>query len=489
MHRNVGDIVDFPYRDTMRRGTVVSVRDSITCLIEAEDEVDGGLFFEKGDDITYLPESARCSHCGGFAFQCQSDCPAKKRKPRKTNNKQDKDMSKVTLADIIAMEPGGFINDSFDAVWVSEPAVSQKKEVYYKVKLVSPTNSKISIAAKIWGEVDHKALNGKLVEFGGKGLQRSEYKSEKSPKATQQVTINVTAKDGSPNDNFRIIGESAHSDKPLPFQGSQQRADLPERSTGVSGQSTGQTAGGWVDDEISRSTVGERVYDYFRVMGTVINAHKKLKDELGLPEFSPTDLKEITTGICMSYKGRYGVFMAPIFSDASPVSSEPKPASVKVPDETGWDDVEKEIQAGKVKQPAKKIESSWKSFVHPRRNVALGAMKDDELVAIARWAVSVNGMEMTGNVARFHQAAMFMAAERDWVEPEKCLMASFVMHPEYEKGFSDDDVEAVSQKMFKTSINDLADTEGAVIGLLKSKEFDAFIKECIEHKASSEIPY
>ena len=111
-HRTVGDQLHFPYADTMRIGEVVAVKDVLTCLIES----DGDMFYERGQEITHLPISAACPHCGQFAFLCNQDCPAKARKPRKQTDNTMAKKNNINISDVLAIEPG----DDENPAWLND---------------------------------------------------------------------------------------------------------------------------------------------------------------------------------------------------------------------------------------------------------------------------------------------------------------------------------------------------------------------------------
>lgn len=72
---------------------------------------------------------------------------------------------------------------------------------------------------------------------------------------------------------------------------------------------------------MNTDTIQTRINTYLSIMDEVVRQVKKRNplrcdNDTPLAGFSPSDIKEITTGISMSYKGQYGVYAPPVFGDS-----------------------------------------------------------------------------------------------------------------------------------------------------------------------------
>jgi len=442
-----GDTLEFKYNGQQIVGCVQRSLGAHNLIIASDGEA--YLQDTRKDTIKLLTDHDLCVHCGHFI--CEPDCPI--RNQQRTENMRDQPL--VTLGEIIAMPPG-YINNTFQAVVVVEtkfdPASGEK---YHKAKLHQSTDHRISIAAKFWGDVDLPALNGKLVEFSGSGLQRTEYKPAKSPRPIQQVSISDKMRDGTPCNNFRVIGESAHSEKPLPHEAAgtpDNGRDAPDRQ---------QMANTGVPQE-SDEPVEDRVETWFRVFGVVCQvAGKDPKEMVG--QFSSTDLKEITTGTIMSFKAAYGMHAAPHFRGGS---------------------TQKELDAMPSKSWDAEPVSTWKDVKHPSTGVELGKMDMKTALKLSRWALTT---QPKASEKVFHGAVLMMAASQRFDTPKACLSMSLVSHDLYEaeKGFNDSHVKDYFEVALGGSLKD-AD-EGQVLDLLK--DLDGTIKGIMEKTKEEEIPY
>lgn len=366
------------------------------------------------------------------------------------------DTKKVKLADIIAMEPG-YINDSWESVVVVEtkfdPATGEK---FYKAKLQQMGDPKTSITAKFWGSVDLSQLNGKLVEFGGPGLQRTVYKPEKSPKPIQQVSISDKSRAGEILDNWRIVATSAHADRPL----DQFPAHAPDNGRGSPASSSVQSGG--VPAE-SNEPVEDRIEAYFKIFEDVCvtAGHDPVKEMSAL---SPSDLKEITTGIVMSFKAAYGMHAQPHFRQAgfTQGSLDKAPAAE-------WGGV-----------------STWKDTKHPATGKTLSEISLEDQLKLVRWAYS--HPEAKDKV--FRGSVLMMAGSIGVGSPSSCLTTSLASHPAYGKpdGFSDEDLDKKLGNQFGLTMRGMDDAKATeILGV-----YDKFVEELLvlaEEYRKDLIPY
>lgn len=457
--REVGQQVEFEYLDKLRYGTVVAVKSPSTCLIEDREETEGGVFYEHNSEITYLPISAACPHCSGFAFQCNKECPAKARKPR--TNKPMQEPKLIPLSEVIAMPPG-YINDRFQAIVTVETKFDAKTgEPYHKAKLVQAGSPSISIAAKFWGDTDITPLNGKLVEFCGSGLQRTEYKPEKSPRPIQQVSISEKMKSGELTNNWKIIGESADADKPLPHPATSSQPATKSAAASGSGVN-----GGGSEGVLPESPVSQRVHDYLMILGEV--KRQVNGTEADLPWEA---VKDIATHISMTYRGQYGSYRPPVFAAGAGETSAAA---------TGYSEKELKNQPdqtwGEPEAPATEVVEDWRDHVYNGKKLGgEGGRSKSELIGLIKWDLcGARAGRGDPEVARRLSKNLKRAeAELKLTSLVKCATALLMQHG-YGHAFHTEDIEA--------SFNILDD--GACLEIIKDPK--AAAQKCIAAKEERE---
>ncbi len=125
------------------------------------------------------------------------------------------------------------------------------------------------------------------------------------------------------------------------------------------------------DDSINHDPVDTRIADYFKVFDAVCEAagHDPATEKEAL---NHSDLKEITTGICMSYKGKYGVHCPPIFGGELG-KSQPAQASQRAGATPTTSGEEEEVP------------ESWKDAIH--KEIKLADYEEDRLAELIQWAL------------------------------------------------------------------------------------------------------
>lgn len=131
------------------------------------------------------------------------------------------------------------------------------------------------------------------------------------------------------------------------------------------------------------STVVDRVEGWFRILDIVV-----ARSKLGPVEFSASDLKEITTGISMSYKGQYGVYAPPYFGSETP-------------------------------EPQK--EGNWEDFLYPAAGGKparrMGDIPEADLLRYVTWALGKKEEDLDPIQVPTYRAIMSMAKAKDWIPP------------------------------------------------------------------------
>ncbi len=135
-----------------------------------------------------------------------------------------------------------------------------------------------------------------------------------------------------------------------------------------------QTESNMNDSSIIDDPAEQRIADYFKVFDLVCTeaGHDPATEREAL---NHSDLKEITTGICMSFKGQYGVHRAPIFGSnrTSPgkPTSKPTAKAGATPTSSGEEEAE---------SPAR-----WQDAL--RKGTRLEDFEPDALSELIQWAL------------------------------------------------------------------------------------------------------
>lgn len=142
-----------------------------------------------------------------------------------------------------------------------------------------------------------------------------------------------------------------------------------------------------MESQTSNSDPAEvRIANYFSVFNRVCLAAGKDPDEV-VHGLSSSDIKEITTGICMSFKGQYGAYLPPHFADREGAEETMKrhEAAVGKSQQATQEDEAGEKDSPKKTSPSEKP-ASWRECVHPKKKVALGDLEEEDLMTLIDWA-------------------------------------------------------------------------------------------------------
>ncbi len=192
-----------------------------------------------------------------------------------------------------------------------------------------------------------------------KGIELKEKEVKGKPNRTVNVRfpskIEILQADGSWEDYVATPSEDSQSTETQP-------ASKP------SSNNQPQNSNSMQDEDSFITPVSVRLDDWFKVYALV---DAKAKED-GV-EFSETDKKEITTKLCMSYRGPYGAFRPPVFEGESPGKPTSKP-TVKA-GATATSSGEEEAES-----PAR-----WQDAL--RRGKRLEDFEPDALSELIQWAL------------------------------------------------------------------------------------------------------
>lgn len=140
-----------------------------------------------------------------------------------------------------------------------------------------------------------------------------------------------------------------------------------------------------MESQTSNSDPAEvRIANYFSVFNRVCLAAGKDPDEV-VHGLSSSDIKEITTGICMSFKGQYGAYLPPHFADREGAEETVKRHETAVGKSQRATQEDGEKDSPKRTSPSEKP-ASWREFLHPKKQVTLGDLEEEDLMKLIDWA-------------------------------------------------------------------------------------------------------
>lgn len=427
MHRQLDDIISFTYGKQELTGSVQRAWGPYTLIIASDGEAYLEDTRKTENQIRQLTDADRCPHCGSYV--CSDSCPVKNQTILKQTMARENKI--INVADVLDISPG----DRENTAWVNgtlEAVVTKVKpgegKAPTKAKLVHPEDDGVSITAIFWKRdaEDVEKLEGKLCSFNG-SMTRTDYKPKQGPRI-QQVEINTKTE-------IEVIGESAHSGKPLPHKASEHRDTPATRQKAPESQ---ETASGEDITDTDR-----RAKCYFGVFLSVEKAYAAAKAAGLQAELSATDLKDICTGINMTYRGQYGVYMEPKFPAGRGNLAQQAKAKFNA-EELSDEDIPFD-GGGEPAQPAKKTEKrapGWEEFVHPKRGVKLGEIEDADLAKFARWAAVTSPSDLEAEQKPFYMAVIAMAGSKGWDAPESLLEYSIGADHRCGEEFTTDDADA-----------------------------------------------
>ncbi len=192
--------------------------------------------------------------------------------------------------------------------------------------------------------------------------------------------------------------------------------------------------------DASLDTVEDRVANYFKVFGVVCDAagHDTATE---LEALSHSDLKEITTGICMSFKGQYGVYAPPVFAgEIQPGKSSPPRA--------GETDSQTQTTSGEEDEASAPL--GWRNAEH--KGVKLGDYEEDKLSELIQWAIdNPSPKSETGRLLQ----PQLMLADTELRSPASKKVSKALAAAGMGSEFEEEDVEAVCNEEFGDSFSDL----------------------------------
>lgn len=375
MFRAVGDEVATPHG----RGTVTSVKRGVALI-----EVGSRCYVEQGQKLTELSEED--------IYQLS----------QLKSTQQDKPMSTkpIPFADLAGRENGdsiscieGILTSLFDihegdskyGHWVLQGGeMTDNDGDIYKVTFAGDTDGEHPIQPKNSRMKKIRITAGpgkKKGSFAGITMsvnqKEGKYRGERSIKIDNRTTIEFVGDDGS----VVAQGDSTHRE---PQEGHDSGHTPATRSSASPVARKGNLVEG------SQATFEHRLSEYRKAFNAVAYEFGKSEEDL-LESTVFANIKEIATGLCMSFKGQYGVYADIIWEGGSFEEKFEKEAA-QLTEKLGADSGEEpEVKTPpKAAAKAKKVESTWRDFIHPTKKVPLGELCEDSDAwnKTAFWAIS-----------------------------------------------------------------------------------------------------
>lgn len=288
----------------------------------------------------------------------------------------------TTLAELVSGSPIGCIQGKITDLFKPNTGTGQYGDWIIQNGTISDGTLKHGIAFMDAEHILPMNLKGKTIRVTAqdykdklKGIELKEKEVKGKPNRTVNVKFpaKIEIQEGSSWVEHVPSGEGSSS---------------PSQSTEASQPATQTKQANYsqpMDDEsISNDPAENRITDYFNVFNLVCIAASKDPDEI-ISGLSSSDIKEITTGICMSFKGKYGVHRAPIFGSnrTSPGKSKAGATASQTETTTGEEDAPE----------------SWRDAVH--KDIKLGDYEEDKLAELIQWAIDTeNPKSPSGKVLR-----------------------------------------------------------------------------------------
>lgn len=356
-----------------------------------------GSLLEMGDD-------KRCAHCGQFLCECE------------TTNTSKRSMKTTTIRELASKGDGHPI-EAIEGVIskLYEPQFKTKsgKEMKYPSQNGEFRDDNGDTHAITFTDPrlfqDHKTTPGKRVRIechvGQHGMTGLKLKVEEwQNREYRKLWVTPTAK-------ITWGGESGPpATEPAPAEtAGSAAADATRQAAPPPAQSTDELAATF-------EPVEDRVGNWFRVFGEVCRQAGKDPGEM-IGGLSSSDIKEITTGTVMSFKGRYGVHSSPLFRKGGDAAAET------------------EADAGRAGQEREAAEPAWRSFVHPskaRNGATLGEIYDEHgagyadkagIMRIVEWAMCFEVEEDSSKDSKALKAAALLAADDLGITPHDVIFA------------------------------------------------------------------
>lgn len=327
------------------------------------------------DYVLYRPLSAQSDQLQGIHFQSEQ--------PKQTNETKMNiaPVKFTTLAELVSGSPLGCIQGKITDLFKPNTGTGQYGDWIIQNGTISDGTLKHDIAFMDAEHILPMNLKGKTIRVTAqdykdklKGIELKEKDVKGKPKRCVNVKFpaKIEIQEGSSWVEHVASGEGSSS----PSQSTEASQPAPTKQANYSQP---------MDDEsISNDPAENRIADYFNVFNLVCIAASKDPDEI-ISGLSSSDIKEITTGICMSFKGKYGVHRAPIFGSnrTSPGKSQAGATASPTPTTSGEEEAPE----------------SWRDAVH--KDIKLGDYEEDKLAELIQWAIDTeNPKSPSGKVLR-----------------------------------------------------------------------------------------
>ncbi len=278
--------------------------------------------------------------------------------------------------------------------------------------------------------IQEPSMEGKMVRITAqeyKGKLKGITLEDKEVKGKQKRSIKVTF----PAKVELLDGDSQASSPPQSNQTTPSQTSRP------------------MNQESSTEPVEVRIANYFGIFNRVCLAVGQDPDEV-VGKLSPTDIKEISTGISMSYKGQYGVYAPPIFQGGA------TEAIAHQEEQVGKSRaITKELEDGETDSPKKTTNGKpkgWRDYLHPKKNVPLGELDEEGLAKLIDWAHKTeNPPSEDGKALRPY----LILADNELRKPLMATVAKALAKQGMGQSFDEGEVDEVCQAEWKVDYNEL----------------------------------
>lgn len=424
----------------LRTGTVRQIRGGITLV-----ESNGQWFTEDANGITEI-EPAVCPTC--CSFPCAPDCHT--HPPQlQMNPTPFAQLASFAHKQLIPCVEGTIVSINDALAYGSGPNTGKKYQ-YATLRDAAGLSHDVKFDAD--NTVQDKANRGKLIRIeshqGAKGLSGVYYDINEYPagKVNHRIRTTATAVITYPQAGNTPQSNSGASTPPPATQTPPDRQDAqnptPHRNAG---HSSGE------------STVGDRVGTWLQIAEEVCHQISK-PFEAFMEGLSSTDIKEITTGISMSYKGQYGVYQAPVFGHNG--------------------------NGGMAYDPPSSI-PSWKNFINAKSGKKLGDYDEATFLKLSCWAYSVQLDPSHIEAVRLQANVRMGTVEKKIAR--HVFLSLFAQAPGYGTEFDEQDAETVAGEQYGKASSNLSVAEWEDL----LNKFPEVIQDCKTAHSNNdpEIPF
>jgi hypothetical protein len=176
---------------------------------------------------------------------------------------------------------------------------------------------------------------------------------------------------------------------------------------------------------------------------------------LALGGFSPSDIKEMTTGISMTFKGQYGVYAPPVFANKNRLVEQAK----DVFEGTVVDDDPIPMKHPTDKDQSTEKIATWEDTIHPKSGKKLSDLDKVAQRKLAAWMLCTDPDTLDPEPKRFFAAVAMMAGAKS-LTPQSVLRGMLADRPEVADGsLLPDAVAAICMERFGAAPKDLSDDD------------------------------